>query len=51
MLTTAKEKAICEKYSAYDENDRVRCDKCPLIIGNPAQHDFDVKRTAITMKR
>ena len=32
MLTTDREKAICEKYSAYDKNNRVHCNECPLII-------------------
>ena len=43
MLTTDREKAICEKYSAYDKNNRVHCDECPLRKGNPAQYDFRCK--------
>ena len=37
MLTTDRETAICEKYSAYDKNNRVHCNECPLIKGDPAQ--------------
>lgn len=43
MLTTAKEETICKKYSAYDENNRVHCDECPLIKGNPKKYDFRCK--------
>ena len=39
MLTTDREKAIC----AYDKNNRVHCDECPLIKGDPTQHDFRCK--------
>lgn len=31
MLTTDREKAICEKYSAYDKNNRVHCDEFHLL--------------------
>ena len=40
MITTDREKAICEKYSAYDKNNRVHCNECPLSKGNPTQYDF-----------
>jgi len=30
LLTTERERAICKKYSAVDENGRVRCSECPL---------------------
>ena len=29
-LTNEREKRICAKYSAYDENRRVHCFECPL---------------------
>ena len=31
MLTNDREKRICEKYSAYDEQGKVHCDECPLV--------------------
>lgn len=43
MITTDREKAICEKYSAYDKNNRVNCNECPLSKGNPTQYDFRCK--------
>ena len=43
MITTDREKAICEKYSAYDKNNRVHCNECPLSKGNPTQYDFRCK--------
>lgn len=43
MLTTDREKAICEKYSAYDKNHMVHCNECPLRKGYPAQYDFRCK--------
>ena len=43
MLTSDREKAICEKYSARDENDKVHCFECPLSKGNPAIWDFRCK--------
>ena len=55
MLTTDRETAICEKYSAYDKNNRVHCDECPLRKGDPTQYDFRCKANShynrrITMK-
>ena len=32
MLTTDKEKAICEKYSTYDKNNRVHCNESSSFI-------------------
>ena len=32
MLTTEKNKRICAKYSARDENGNVHCQDCPLVI-------------------
>lgn len=29
---TKKEKEICRKYSARDENGKVHCNECPLVI-------------------
>ena len=46
MLTTDREKSICEKYGAYDKNNRVHCDECPLRKGDPAQYDFRCKATS-----
>lgn len=43
MLTTPKEEAICEKYGSYDMNNKVHCNECPLIKGNPTQYDFRCK--------
>lgn len=43
MLTNEREKAICKKYSAYDENGFVRCDECPLSKGNSKIWDFRCK--------
>lgn len=43
MLTTDREKAICEKYSTYDKNNRVHCNECQLRKGDPTQHDFRCK--------
>lgn len=31
-MLTEKQKAICEKYSAYDETGHVHCSECPLVI-------------------
>lgn len=33
----------CEKYSAYDKNNRVHCNECPLSKGNLTQYDFRCK--------
>ena len=43
MLTTDREKAICEKYSTYDKNNRVHCNKCTLRKEDPPQYDFRCK--------
>lgn len=43
MLTNEREKAICKKYSAHDENGFVHCDECPLSKGNPEIWDFRCK--------
>ena len=44
MLTTDREKSICEKYGTYDNKSHmVHCDECPLRKGDPAQHDFRCK--------
>lgn len=34
MLRNDKEKAICEKYSAKDENGKVHCSDCPLVVSH-----------------
>lgn len=43
MLKTDREKRICKKYSASDENGIVHCYECPLSKGNPDAHDFRCK--------
>lgn len=43
MITTERERRICEKFSARDENGRVRCHECPLHKGNFAKWDFRCK--------
>lgn len=43
MLTNDRERKICEKYSAYDENGLVNCRECPLRKGNWFFHDFRCK--------
>lgn len=43
MITSERDRKICEKYSARDENGYVHCNKCPLVKGNPNQHDFRCK--------
>jgi hypothetical protein len=30
MITSKREQAICDKYSAYDDNGKVHCKECPL---------------------
>ena len=40
MKLTEKEKAICKKYSARDEEGLVHCNECPLSIGTPETWDF-----------
>lgn len=37
MLTTERQKRICARYSARDENGYVHCNDCPLVV-NPYQH-------------
>ena len=32
MKLTKEEKAICDKYSKRDENNKVHCSECPLVI-------------------
>lgn len=34
MLKNEREKAICDKYSAYDETMHVHCNECPLNSKN-----------------
>lgn len=41
MLTNERERAICEKYSAIDQDGRVRCFNCPLVIN---QYERTCKR-------
>lgn len=36
MLTTERQKRICARYSARDENGYVHCNDCPLVV-NPYQ--------------
>ena len=43
MITNNREQKICDKYSAYDENDKVHCSECPLRKGDFNQHDFRCK--------
>lgn len=43
MLTNDRERRICEKYSARDENDKVKCRECPLVKGNFKSWDFRCK--------
>lgn len=43
MLTNKREKAICKKYSAYDETDHVHCRECPLVKGDGNRWDFRCK--------
>ena len=43
MLTNHREKRICAKYSAYDENNKVHCSECPLHKGNVRWWDFRCK--------
>ena len=42
-LTTKRERAICKKYSAYDETGHVHCKECPLIKGDVTSYDFRCK--------
>lgn len=41
-LTNKREKAICKKYSTYDETDHVHCSSCPLRKGQ-GNYDFRCK--------
>lgn len=43
MLTNDRERKICAKYSARDEEGYVHCSECPLTKGNPKQYDFRCK--------
>lgn len=43
MITNEKERKICKKYSSYDDDGFVNCDKCPLNKGDPQIHDFRCK--------
>lgn len=43
MLTNEREKRICKKYSAYDENGLVHCCDCPLVKGDIRSWDFRCK--------
>lgn len=43
MITNDRDRKICEKYSKYDINNRVRCRECPLAKGNPDGYDFRCK--------
>ena len=39
MLTTDRETAICEKYSAYDKNNRVYYNDYSLCTGSHVEQD------------
>ena len=43
MLTSEREKRICDKYSAVDGTGHVHCNECPLVKGNPRIYDFRCK--------
>lgn len=43
MLTSEREKKICKKFSAYDEQGFVHCHECPLQKGNFRMWDFRCK--------
>lgn len=61
MLTSDKERRICEKYSAVGEDGKVRCGECPLSKSegsydfrckgwchyNPATHEWEPDETMI----
>lgn len=36
MTLTEKEKAICKEYRAKDEEMRVHCYECPLLLRHPS---------------
>lgn len=42
MLTTDRERKICERYSKYDEEDKVHCFECPLRKAE-STYDFRCK--------
>lgn len=42
MITSKVEQRICDKYSAYDENNKVHCSECPLRKGG-GFYDFRCK--------
>ena len=43
MITTEKDKRICEKYSTRDETGHVHCKECPLWRGVDWHYDFRCK--------
>lgn len=43
MLTNDRERRICFKYSAYDDEGHISCYKCPLRKGNFEMWDFRCK--------
>lgn len=43
MITSKRDAKICSKYGAYDEHGFVHCSECPLVKGNPYDHDFRCK--------
>lgn len=43
MLTTDRERKICERYSARKADGKVSCHSCPLNKGNPNIYDFRCK--------
>ena len=45
MLTNDRERRICAKYSAIDEQGYVHCNECPLNKGNHRMWDFRCKAT------
>ena len=45
MLTNDRERRICAKYSAIDEQGHVHCNECPLNKGNHRMWGFRCKAT------
>lgn len=43
MLTTERERKICEKYGAYDENGYVHYRECPLARADTSRWDWRCK--------
>lgn len=43
MITSIKDKKICDKYGARDDRGKVHCGECPLAKGNREEHDFRCK--------